>query len=239
MKWPAQKTLVTFFITMSLQAASFAYDLVPFSAQYHFQINRSLSGSASRALTSTGPKQWRYEFKAKASIGSAQEISEFGESDTQIIPKSYYHERSILFFKKKLNVLFNWNKLQVTSRENKEDPITFAIKEKVLDKLSLELQIRKDLMDNGKLKPFYRVITSDDIREDIFQIEGEEVLNTALGNISTLRIISVHKSNTRQTTFWLAKQYDYLPVKVVQKDDSDVYKLEITDLQGLNKSSTK
>ncbi|MCV6603979.1 MAG: DUF3108 domain-containing protein, partial [Porticoccaceae bacterium] len=61
---------------------------------------------------------------------------------------------------------------------------------------------------------------------------GEETIDTPMGDIKTLKLERVKDSNKRQTTFWMAPEYNYLLVKFHRvENDGDEYSLYLRDVE--------
>lgn len=205
-----------------------ALELSPYSATYRFNLDNKLSGTATRTLERRGVDLWRYTFSANATIASAIETSDFRFDGQRVIPLGYQQRRDILFSKKKSGIRFDWTARQGTGTRDSKEPVTFPLGAGILDGLNMEIQLRRDLVDLGKLAGPYALATPKELSPLEFVIEGAEVLNTGMGKLNTLRVRRKHKDPTRHTTFWLARDHDMLPAKVVQHDGDTVYELEIT-----------
>ena len=101
-----------------------------------------------------------------------------------------------------------------------------------LGPVSYQLQLRNDLKTNMESldeKPVsnasplknslsYKVMSRGRIKDYQFEILGEEVINTSLGEIPTLKVQRIRKDAKRQTIFWLAPAWNYLMVKISQQE---------------------
>ena len=67
-----------------------------------------------------------------------------------------------------------------------------------------------------------------------FEPEGEEIINTPLGKLKTIKLTRHKPNSRRETTLWCALDLHYLPVKVenIEKDDKITVAI-IQSLQGL------
>ena len=98
------------------------------------------------------------------------------------------------------------------------------------DKLVYQLSIMYDLL-NGKKDLEYKIADGGKLKDYSFEIQGEEVLNTDLGKIKTLRIQRI--GDRRDTTVWCAPKFAYLPVRLEQQDtDGSELTMQITSVRG-------
>lgn len=91
----------------------------------------------------------------------------------------------------------------------------------VLDRASLEIAVARDL--KRKLPRLqYNVMERGEIKQYIFARIGSERLETDAGTFHTIKVQVKRKDKSRKTTYWMAKELTYLPVKMVHEEDDDV-----------------
>ncbi len=134
--------------------------------------------------------------------------------------------------KKQRNVTvdFDWKRNQIINSVNGSS-WEMPFKPGTLDKLLYQYLIMLDLESN-KLPLSY--IIADGGKEKIYDFEllGEEVIKTPLGDLQTLKITQ-HKLNSDvQTTLWCAKDINYLPVKVEHIEHDGTTVAIINSLDG-------
>lgn len=212
-----------------------AFDLAPFAATYHFNVDNRLSGTATRTLARKGSDSWRYTFTASALLSTATETSDFRFDGRTVIPLAYEQNRKIFMIRKKSRIDFDWKKGTATGKRDGKDNVSYTLQAGTLDLLNLEIQIRGDLKDLGKLAGPYFLGSPKDITPMPFVVEGEEVLDTAMGKLNTLKVSRIHDNPKRHTSFWLATDLDYLPAKVTQNDDGAIYTIELTSYKPAEK----
>lgn len=123
---------------------------------------------------------------------------------------SYSHTRTKK--ERQVTIDFDWGKGQVINSINGES-WNMPVEPGTLDKLLYQLAIMRDLK-LGKSPISYTVADGGKIKTYDFELLGEEILETPLGQLHTLKL-SRHKPNSRrETTLWCASKLDYLPVKV-------------------------
>jgi hypothetical protein len=228
---PRSRSSRTLLLTALLTLASpmlFAFELTPFTATYKFNIDNKLSGTASRTLEKKSADVWLYTFSAGAPMASATETSSFRYDGRTVTPLNYTQQRKVFMVKKGSSVDFDWKTRKGSGKRDGKKAVDIALQPGTLDALNLEVQIRRDLKDLGKLGGPYWIASPKDITQQPFVIEGDEVITTPLGKINTLKVSRQHSDPSRHTTFWLDKDRDYLPAKVTQNNDGALYIIELT-----------
>lgn len=209
-------------------APAFAFDLQAFSASYKFNIDNKLSGTATRTLEKKSGDSWLYTFAAKAPMATATEASSFRFDGRTVTPLNYTQQRKIFMSKRSSGISFDWATRKGSGKRDGKPPVNYELQAGTLDTLNMEVQIRRDLKDIGKLGGPYWIASPKNIEKQPFVIDGEESITTPAGKFTTLKVSRKHNDPSRHTTFWLAKSYDYLPVKVVQDNDGALYTIELT-----------
>jgi hypothetical protein len=196
--------------------------LQPYQADYVFNIDHRFNGESSRTLKKEGA-DWLYTFNAKISmLANATETSRFRlDSNNNVQSIAHHINYKILVHSKNNNLRFDLSKLQATGSKNGKI-VNYAIKPNVLDELNLEFQIREDVK-RGKLAPQYWLADEKGQDPVSFVQEGTARIKVPAGTYDTIKIRRLHRDPKRVTTFWLAPQLDYLPIKVTQHDDGTVY----------------
>ena len=69
--------IATLVVACLASSVSYAFDLVPYTATYQFNLNGQLTGTATRVLSKQADNQYRYQFNAAAMIANANELSDF------------------------------------------------------------------------------------------------------------------------------------------------------------------
>jgi hypothetical protein len=224
--------IATLVVACLASSVSYAFDLVPYTATYQFNLNGQLSGTATRVLSKQADNQYRYQFNAAAMIANANELSDFKFDGQKVQSLHYENTKQILFKTKKSTVDFDWSKNQANAQRNGE-VLQYALTEPAtLDPLNLEIQIRQDLSKKSTLKGKYSLGDAKGLNPLAFELEGAEKITTPYGEIDTIKVSRVHQSSDRKTQFWLAKSLNYLPVKVVQIDDGAIYTIELQSYQA-------
>lgn len=99
------------------------------------------------------------------------------------------------------------------------------------DRLLSQLKVRC-LVKSGEKQFTLNVLNKDQIKPQSFQVKTAENLSLPIGDITAVKVerLRDHKSKY-STTVWLAPQWDYLPVKVIQDNDGEVLTLELIKVE--------
>ena len=98
---------------------------------------------------------------------------------------------------------------------------TLPIAKNTQDRASLELVLARDIALN-KTPLNYTVVESAKKKQYTFQKLGSEQLKTPAGIFSTIKVKVLRSGNKRETIFWLAKEIDYMPVKIRHREKDDI-----------------
>lgn len=202
----------------------------PFTASYRGEAyGMSLENLGTRSLKSTGENRYRVEYDAKAMVYSMVETSDFIWKDNRIVPLAYNSSRGTVFSKRKAQLLFDWDAMtadyKVRDRSGQfeispgvQDPITSALVLALkLENEAEAITVAEAKKDNVKTRKFERIDTPE--------------LETPLGSIKTIHLKLVDDDPERQTEIWVHQQYPFIPVKLRQNDEGDVFLLELTGLK--------
>jgi len=212
-------------------SAASSPSLQPYQARYtlDWASGVSFSGDAIRSLQKDGDN-WVLETNASAMFASLSERSSFTLSP-QIQPQRYNFKRKVLGKKRTAQLDFDWQSGQVTNNVN-DKPWKMAVTPGVLDKLSVQLQLRLDVKA-GKEKLEYQVADGGKMKTYRFVVEGKESITTPAGTFEAIKISRDRGANSsRKTWIWLAPELDYLIVKIHQKEKADKeYKLVLKTVE--------
>lgn len=143
------------------------------------------------------------------------EESHFVFSNAAIVPYQYIFRT--MDNKKNIegSITFDWksSKLikQIKGQPSQEEPL----KGKIYDKITHIFQLRQDLkLDKKDL--IYTVVEPKKTKVYHYTLAGTETLKTPLGDLATVKVVHVSDNKERRTELWLAKDLDYLMVRLVQ-----------------------
>lgn len=186
-------------------------------------------------------------FEADSAIAGLKETSTFRFLDTVIQPLQYRYLRTGLFKEPDRNQLFDWQNKQIVNGDNQK-VFEGHWHDQVQDNLSYNLQASIDLK-SGKTQFTYPVFDRKKVKNFKFQLIGFEALKTNVGTLRTVKVEQIEKKNNKKkdkkkTYIWFAKDYDYLLVRLKQKQkDGQTYQIDLTaaDINGktLGKPTSK
>lgn len=218
-------------LSLSTLGACWAAQPQPFRADYKAQFN-DITVTATRSLTPLEGGEQLFSFKAETWLATLLESSQFRWSeDSTLVPQKYHYQRSVFGKKRKAILNFNWQKMTVVNNVQ-EHSWSMSIPLMVQDKLSYQLQLRSDLLNNkSSLK--YHIADGGHLKTYLFETMGEEVLNTPVGPLHTIKIKKVNAKGKRRTTYiWMAKNWDFLLVKLQQTErDGKTYSIHLLNAE--------
>lgn len=217
-------------LTVAFAACGSAWAQPPqiFSATYKAKY-AGIPITATRELKALEDGSMVFTFIAKSWIASIEESSHFRwTDDNRIVPEHYTYKRKGLGRNRKAELNFDWQRGRVTN-DVQNKPWVMDIPPLALDKLGYQLQIRTDLI-NAKPLLEYNIADGGRLKQYSFEVLGEERLDTKIGTFNTVKIRRVREDeDKRYTVFWMAKDWDYLVVRMQQKEDGKSYEIDLAD----------
>ena len=213
-------------LSMTAPTLASAKSVEPSSANYSFTIEDKYKGTATRTLNKSG-NTWKYNVNARvAGVATAAQNSTFTINGNNVVPTQASTTYKLLGVGRTHKLDFNPSSKKVVSNYRGKST-TLNMAQQAFDDLSLEVQIRQDLL-NGKFSGNYYMAKKDKIEKTPFKKSGNTKVTVPAGTFDTVRVDRVHDDNSRSTSFWLAPSLDYLPVKVSQINDGKKMDLELT-----------
>jgi len=213
-------------LSMTAPTLASAKSVEPSSANYNFTIEDKYKGTATRTLNKSG-NTWKYNVNARvAGVATAAQNSTFTINGNNVVPTQASTTYKLLGVGRMHKLDFNPSSKKVVSNYRGKST-TMNMAQQAFDDLSLEVQIRQDLL-NGKFSGNYYMAKKDKIEKTPFKKSGNTKITVPAGAFDTVRVDRVHDDNSRSTSFWLAPSLDYLPVKVSQINDGKKMDLELT-----------
>jgi hypothetical protein len=182
-----------------------------------------------RELQQLGDGVYRLTSSATSLFARVQETSEFSFNGNQLAPSRYDYTRGGLGKNKHEFLAFDY-----AGKTLQHEDGTSELIEGTLDKLSYQYQLKLDLANlelserpSSLLE--YNVADGDKLKLYRFRVAGEEVLNTPTGELLTIKLERVREEGSdRKTTFWLAKDHDYMLAKLKQEEKGKGFELNLT-----------
>ncbi len=132
-------------------------------------------------------------------------------SDEALLPLEYsYHREGSK--PRQRGAYFDWEQglLRLRDGEQRQE---LQLEHGTWDRLSAELLLMQDLR-RGSLPEHYRLTDGRAVKKYRVVREAEEWLDTALGNLRTVRILHLRERDQRRIIFWCAEKLHYLPVRI-------------------------
>ena len=213
--------------TMPLSAQ--ATEVSPSTASYTFSVDNRYNGTATRKLSKSG-NNWTYKVNARVSgVASANQSSTFKINGTTVSPSSASTSYKFLGVGRTHNLSFNPTAKRVSSTYRGKT-MNLSAPNGALDDLSLEVQIREDLLNN-RFSGTYYMAKKDKVEKTSFKKVGTYNVTVPAGTYQTVRIDRIHNDSGRTSSFWLAPSLNYLPVKISQINDGKKMEMQLTGVQ--------
>lgn len=185
-------------------------------------------------LTQLNNGNYQLLFRFDSMLGSITETSEvrWDSQKNSVIPLHYVYKRRGLGKARDADLRFDWDKKIVSNNVQKSN-WQMNIVEKVQDKLSYQLQLQQEFIA-GKEQFSYSIADGGHLKEYKFEKIGEEVLDTPLGKVKTVKVKRSRDNDERITYAWLAKDWNYLLVRLeqVEKGNSNTIYITKANLNG-------
>lgn len=193
--------------------------LTPYRAHYQaeFDLGLSFDGEAVRELKQHPDGSWELSIEASTLLASIDERSRFNATDHGLQPLQYRYQRKLLGKRRQATLTFDWAQGQVIN-DVQDKPWAMAVPAGTLDKVSYQLQLRRDLAA-GRRELEYRVADGGHIKDYRFESLGEEAVQTPAGRYRALKVRRVRDAGSRRDTLiWFAPELDYAIVKLRQTE---------------------
>ncbi len=193
------------------------------SQRYHFSWDGQLEGSATRSLSC---EQQLCTLRTSASVpglATLDETSRFRWQQGRVRFEDYQRNLQLLFLPQSVHISRDGNGQVVTERKGKSRSYPDA--PELIDSLSLEAQLRADLVQGGSLRGSYMLAEVKGPVEMTLEELPHEKLSVAGRTLDTRVFRRRSADGSRETTLWLDPAQTFLPVQVIHKDDGNTYRL--------------
>ena len=211
----------------------------PALVPYHLVYDATIKGmdiQAERYLAREGDS-YKLVSKADTLLASITEKGTFKiDSAGNILGQQYTYERNIFGIKKNESLTYD-RAAGVANYQKKKKQRQVKLDSNYLDKLTYQIQLQRDLI-RGKTPLQYQVIDRGKIKQYNFEIIGEEIVDTTLGPINTVKVHRIRKDSDRETYLWFAPQMNYLLVQIWQNEDGDDHRITLKEGTVDNKPIT-
>ena len=206
---------------------------VTYSALYKKGITLRVEGS--QTLTRKDDKLWQFDFEVDTLLASLNETSTFELQEQNLRPIEYRYSSSILGKKKNVTVTFDWNKMTALNNV-KGSQWKMSINDITLDRLTLQLQLRYDLLNNRD-DLSYDIADGGKLKRYIFKKQTTELIDTKLGELETIKVVRTDNlSDKRHQYFWFAPEQGFLLVKMEHFEKGESYTLNIDSVTTLKQT---
>lgn len=189
---------------------------------YGFTIN------VTSKLSPLASGNYEYYFNADSVVGKVTEKTEvsWNETEQRFIPQHYTYQRKGLGKGRDDELIFDWPNSTVTNiRTNQTQALDRT--QHLQDSLSYQIQLSQDLIA-GKTQFEYVVTNGRKLKHYKFEIVGEEVLTTPLGDVKTLKVKRTRDKSELVTYAWFAKDFQHLLVRLQQEENGSAYTIYIS-----------
>lgn len=202
----------------------------PALVPYHLVYDATIKGmdiEAERQLIREGDS-FELESKASTLLASITEQGTFKIGPTgNIVGQQYTYERNIFGIKKNESLAYD-RSAGIANYQTKKKQRQIELNGDYLDKLTYQIQLQRDLI-KGKTPLQYQVIDRGKIKSYNFEIMGEEIVDTALGPISAIKVHRIREDSDRETYLWFAPHMNYLLVQIWQNEDGDDHRITLKE----------
>ncbi len=205
-----------------LASAADRLPVTPYQARYEVYASGFAVGQAVITLIATGPESYQMRSEVRpnglVALFASSRIDEQASGEVHkgaIQPQQYERVLDAGRKSSRMHAQFDWAAGEIRARYDADQAI-LPLTPDVLDPLSLQLAVMSD-MQRGQIPSQYRMVDRTEIKTYLIRQQGEEILETSLGSLRTLRINQYTPGKTRMTTFWVAPELQYLPVRIMQE----------------------
>lgn len=223
--------------SVALDQPSAAHLPQPFQASYTADY-RGLPISATGVrsfFVNQDDEETTYTFSSKALslFAKLYETSTFSPNGAELRPLRYQYERTGLGKNKTQDLQFNWVDGVVTDQTS-SDQYSLNREARFSDRLLYQLQLQVDLFNAPQEDLIetlwtYDIFDAGRIKQYVFQVIDQELLETALGPIQTLRLEKRNDDSEKRTALWLAPEFEYMLVRFIQEDGRNSFSLELKE----------
>ncbi|CAA0082858.1 Uncharacterised protein [Zhongshania aliphaticivorans] len=198
--------------------------ILPYSAEYKISSN-SLSTNATRTLSKQGDN-WLLSQHAKLLFIKVKEESLIENSAEGIRPLHYEYENN-MSSKQDQFINFDWSTHSASDSKYRK-PWSSDISDDTFDQLSGQLKMREAIINN-RLKDEMSLTVVNRGKHKTYTVKelGEETISSEAGKLRTVKLLRSRAGSSSETTIWLAKDWNYIIVKLEQREDDEVYKLDL------------
>lgn len=210
-----------------------------FAASYVLTVFGTTVGRTEWRLVPMENARFLWESRSEA-IGAGALIHDLyitERSESEVLgqgfrPLVYQYDRHADDITRNVRVTFDWtNSVVLNTAGNHTWRV--SVPPGTLDKFSYLLALMADLAD-GKRSMQYTIADGGRLKVYDMRAAGKETLETALGNLKTLKVRRLRQQAYGEATLWCASALGYLPVKVENRGrDGRLVSMTIQSIEGM------
>lgn len=232
----------------SFPNSSFPNNSFPNKFSTEYTLSKSgVSIAEVKGKFSLSNSKYNYTFESKT-IGIAswlssdkiKETSSGSYSEEGFSPETYTYSRTGGDKDKETSITYNREKNTADENINGERK-EIQIEKDSIDRLIVQLAIMNYCNNNPDIeKKSFTITDKHSLKAYTFKKVKTEKIETEIGKYNTLVLNRTREGSSRSTTLWLAKELNYLPVKIIQKKDGEKkFTMKITTLEGMKTTEKK
>jgi hypothetical protein len=200
--------------------------LLPYTAEYRAN-NNGLSATAQRQLSRVTDQHWQLSQQAKVLFVKVNEQSLMRETDKGLQALRYDYENSVSS-RQNQHIVFDWEAGTVADQKSK-NTWTKPLLPEYTDQLSAQLQMREALLNGSFDQRLTQTIVTKKGKLKTYTLEilDEEVIDTPVGKLNTIKLRRQREGRDGEMLVWLAKDWNYLIVRLEDQEDNDTFLLEL------------
>jgi hypothetical protein len=211
------RTLICIVLLCSIQAAV-ASDLLPYKAIYKTQLN-GMKVNVTRRVQLRDSQISISVHAKKFLFGLREDAVLVHNGNGVLMPASYEHKRRGLSRKHDKELAFDWSNDTVRDLL-KPNRAPLPVVSPTYDKLSYQLQMSLDLLREPESARLEYCVTNG-VRNRVYTLDrvGEEMLDTPLGKLRTIKWERTGDDDDRQVLVWVASDWQFLLVRLDQNKE--------------------
>lgn len=226
-------------LLLSAAAAAASLPIPPYQATYQVYGAGIPLGESLVELRDAGDGRYQMRSEVKptglASLLVAEQLNEQVSGrfrDGLPLPSRYEQQRNGSKGPSTQRATFDWEDRRVLTEADGQTA-RHALSARVVDPLSLHLLVMQDLK-RGQLPGQYTLVDETELKTYRVNADGEDILDTPLGKLRTIKISRQKPGSNRVTRLWFAPDLDYLLVQIAQtKDGKEVLRMQIKGVEGI------
>ncbi|MCI0401694.1 MAG: DUF3108 domain-containing protein [Gammaproteobacteria bacterium] len=212
----------------------------PFEATYALQRHGVKVGEMTRTLAAADNGEYIFQSLSQTTGLAAlfYKVRVFEETrwtyaGHEIHPSAYQYHQSRWNKVRNVSLEYDWVTREIRGT-NGDTPWQLPLRPNIFDELLYQYVLMQDLQA-GKRNLSYQIVAGGIIKTYDITLLGEEVIDTPVGKLRTLKLQRQKPGSHRKTTVWCSTKLHYLAVRLEQvDDDGKVSTILIEKLRGLH-----